>query len=409
MNRNAKWLVVVFVVALAARLLALAVWLPHMKPGVDLDSYRSLAQHLAAGKGFVAVSDAGRELPNVSRTPLYPLFLAGLIRIGGDRLGWFLAVQCVLGALTCLLAVVLGSRWLSRAGAVVSGLLVAIDPNSVMRCVDLRTETLFTLLLVAGLCLLVRPDPGWWCWAQGGCLWSLATLCRPIAMWLWLVVLILALTLRMSWPRRLACFAAFFLAFLPLEIVWVARNVRLTGHVFFTTISMCDLLQYRAAGVEATRTHQPLETVQERFVKELGDIQFFDGRAAFEARLQNYRRTAMRILFSAPLLAVKQTCMGWPKVLFGPGAHSIDSMLEKPGDPARWWPALYGLGLVLLVFLGVVGAIGWGRKAMWLWAVALYFVVLVGGPESNSRFRTPITPMLAVLAVASARSLRNAS
>lgn len=160
MNRNAKWLVVVFVVALAARLLALAVWLPHMKPGVDLDSYRSLAQHLAAGKGFVAVSDAGRELPNVSRTPLYPLFLAGLIRIGGDRLGWFLAVQCVLGALTCLLAVVLGSRWLSRAGAVVSGLLVAIDPNSVMRCVDLRTETLFTLLLVAGLCLLVRPDRG---------------------------------------------------------------------------------------------------------------------------------------------------------------------------------------------------------------------------------------------------------
>jgi hypothetical protein len=396
----------VFAVALVVRLLTLTFWLPRLRSDVDLDSYRSLAQHLAAGKGFVAISHAGQELPNVSRTPVYPLFLAALMRIGGDRLGLFLAVQCVLGAVTCLLTVMLASRWLSWAGATVAGLLVAIDPNSIVRCVDLRTETLFTLLLVAGACVLARRDKQWWGWLLGGFLWSLAALCRPIAVWLWVVALILAFTTRASWSNRFSYLALFLIAQLPLEGVWVARNARLTGQCFVSTIPICDLLMYRAAGVEAARTHQPLAVVQDRFLTDFGDIQFFDGRAAFDLRLQTCKRTVVRILSSAGALVAKQTIVGWAKVLFGPGARSIDNMLREPGSPSRWWPPLYTLGLIVTVVLSLVGAIKLGRETTLLCAVALYLVLLAGGPEGNSRFRTPVTPILAILVVAAVQTRR---
>jgi hypothetical protein len=395
----------VFAVALAVRLLTLTFWLPRLRPDVDLDSYRSLAQHVAAGKGFVAISDAGQELPNVSRTPVYPLFLAALMRVGGDKLGLFLAVQCVLGAVACLLTVMLASRWLSWAGATVAGLVVAVDPNSIVRCVDLRTETLFTLLLIGGACVLTWRDKQWWGWVLGGFLWSLAALCRPIAVWLWVVALILAFTTRASWPKRFSYLALFLIVYLPLEGVWAARNMRLTGRCFVSTIATYNLLMYRTAGVEAERTRQPLEVVQRRFLTDFGDIQFFDGRAAFDSKLQTYKRTAARILSSATALVAKQTIVGWVKVLFGPGARSIDNMLREPGSPPRWWPPLYTLGLIVAALLSLVGVIKLGREATMMCAVALYLVLLAGGPESNSRFRVPMTPVLAILAVAGAVSV----
>jgi hypothetical protein len=406
MKRLVITLAVVFAVALAIRLITLAVLLPNLKPDVDLDSYRSLARNLVAGKGFVAISEAGQELPNVSRTPVYPLFLAAMMKIGGDNLGLFLAAQCVLGAVVCALTALLASRWLSWGKALAAGLLVTVDPNSVVRCVDLRTETLFTLLLIGGGCALAWRDKRWWGWMLGGFLWSLAAMCRPIAMWLWVVALILALTVQVRWPQRLLYFAAFLVAFLPLEGVWAARNARLTGRAFVSTISACDLLLYRAGGVVAAQTHQPLETVQQRFLSDYGDVQFFDGRATFGVRLGAYRRVALHIILSAPALVAQQTFLGWVKVLVGPGAHSIDAMLREPRATARWWPVPYSLGLLLVSGLSILGAVRLRSGGVLLTALVLYFVILVGGPESNSRFRAPITPMLAVLAVAAVQQRR---
>ena len=51
----------------------------------DRDYYRALARSLAAGKGYVASDETGRELPHVGQTPVYPLFLAGLMKVGGPH------------------------------------------------------------------------------------------------------------------------------------------------------------------------------------------------------------------------------------------------------------------------------------------------------------------------------------
>lgn len=386
---------VVFVVALAIRLVTLAYFLPKLKPDVDLDAYRSLARSLAQGRGFVAPGPGGEVLPQVDRTPVYPSFLAGIMKIGGDRLGLFLAVQCVVGALVCALTVLLAARWLTPKVSALAGLLVALDPNSAVRCVDLRTETLFTLLVVAGACALFwRPDKTW-AWWLAGLTWSVATLCRPIAIGLWAVALLAVVLQRQRW----LCFAAFAAGFLSLILLWSARNDVLTGRWFFSTAATYNLYIVRASGVEAEQQGISHNEMQDRFAPRFLYVEYFKDRESFEAGLRDCRHAAREILMLSPGLAVKQFVLGWFKVLFGPGARSIENSLRESEGVAKVWPVLYAIALAAVAIAAVVGAYRLGRPALLLPLLAIYFTLLSGGGGGNSRFRTPITPMLTILAV----------
>src|ERR1035438_1866960 len=223
--------ILVFAVALLLRLSVVALLLPQLRPDQNPDYYRELGRNVALGKGFVAPPADGRELPDINRPPAYPVFLAGLITIFGDRLGVLLVANCTLAAIGCALTVILASRWLRPGGALIAGLLTAVDPNSVMRSCLVMTETLFTLFLLAGICLLVWRRDKNYAWWLCGALWALATLCRAVAMWLPLVALAAALLWRMR-PRQVFFF---LIGFLPLVGLWVGRNAALTGHCFFST------------------------------------------------------------------------------------------------------------------------------------------------------------------------------
>jgi hypothetical protein len=396
MSHRTKMCLAVFGVAVVVRLTCLAYWMPKLNPDVDMDSYRSLARSVVAGKGFVAAGPNGQEMPDVGRTPLYPLFLAGLTKLGGDRVGVFLTVQCVLWGAISWLTILLAARWLSWNRALAAGLLVALDPNAVMRGLDLRTETLFTLVLLGGTCVLAwRNERPWdWCWT--GLLWSLASLCRPIAMWLVAVALLLSIL----WHRRLACFAMFLVGFLPLIGIWVARNAALTGEYFFSSNSTDYLLLSWAAGVDADRRGVDVVTVQDELRHRVGTVEFFDDREAFARRLQKSLRTSRRVLSSAPLIALKEAALGCGKLLLGPGQRTLEPSLLKPEASSRWWPPLYSVALLVVLVLSVVGVWKLGHSALLPGILLLYFVALAGGPVSYSRYRVPITPFLAVLAVA---------
>jgi 4-amino-4-deoxy-L-arabinose transferase-like glycosyltransferase len=409
-NRNAKFLIGLFAFALALRLVTLVSVLPKLRPDTDPDSYRSLGENLADGRGFIAVAPNTQELRNVARTPVYPFFLAVLMWLGGDRLGLFLTAQCFLGALTCILTALLAARWLRPSISLLTGLLVAIDPNSILRCSDLRTETLFTLLLLAGACLIAwRPNKSW-SWFAAGLFWSLAALTRPIAVWIWLVaLLILALSgagvpptnlCRDKFRRSAWFFIIFLVGYFPLEGAWAARNHALTGRCFISTISTYNLLMYRTAGIKAEQGGETLEEAQQEFRAQYGDIQFVENRERFNQSLHEYQRIASEELFSTPLVLTKQAVVGAVKLLLGPGVRALDTSLSQTEPSSRWWPPVYSAALLVVVLLSLLGVkrLEWGSMVPVL--LLLYFVALSSGPESNSRFRVPITPLLAVLATA---------
>jgi hypothetical protein len=398
-STTAKGSVAVFVVALALRLITLASVAPALRPDVDMDSYRSLARSLAEGKGFVAEAPNGRELPNVARTPVYPLFLAGLICVGGDRLGLFLVVQCVLGAFTCALAFLITTRWLRLWPSALAGLLVAVDPNSILRCSDLRTETLFTLLVICAAWLMVWRSDRSWGWFASGLLGSLAALTRPIAVWIWVVALIVVVVQRIPWRSRMLYSAAFLAGFVPLIAVWAARNHAVSGRYFVSSISTYNLM-FRAGGIEAELQGRKMEDIEQEFRKQYGDIEFVESRERFEQSLRAYQRAAISTFTRSPWIAFKQAVLGWGKLLFGPGAHALDNARSQAGPVTRSWSLIYVLALIAVALLSVVGAWRLGREAIVPVLLALYFIGLAGGPESNSRFRVPVTPLLAVLAAA---------
>jgi hypothetical protein len=396
MSHRAKLCLAVFGVAVVVRLVCLAYWMPKLNPGVDMDSYRSLARNVVAGKGFVAPAPDGREMPNVGRPPLYPLFLAGLITLSGDRLAVFLTVQCVLWGVVSALTTVLAARWLPWNRSTVAGLLVALDPNAVMRGLDLRTETLFSLLLLGGVCLLAWRSERPLAWFWTGLLWSLTSLCRPIGLWLWIIALVLTIV----WHRRAACFAMFLVGFLPLVGLWVARNAMMTGKCFFSSNSTDYLLLSWAAGVDADQRGIDIVTAQNELRHRVGTVEFFDDRESFAHRLENSFRTSRQILSSAPLIALKEAMLGCGKLLLGPGQKTLDPSLLKPEPPSRWWPPLYSLALLVVVVLSIVGVCRLGWTALLPGILVLYFVVVAASPVTYSRYRVPVIPLLAVLAVA---------
>jgi hypothetical protein len=241
-------------------------------------------------------------------------------------------------------------------------------------------------------------------------------------LWIWVVAVVVIGMCRCSWRNRALCLAAFLVGFLPLLGLWVARNYTHTGCRFVSSISSYNLLMYRAAGVEAQVEGRQLEDVQRDYRARFGDIQYVEDPTRFQQSLAAYRRAAMVALCRSPVALAEQTLLGWGKLLFGPAVRALGNSLGQSEPPSRtvaaqqrgptgtsfgqseppsmWWAPLYGLALLAAALLSVVGARRLKSESVLPVVLILYFVALAGGPESNSRFRVPVTPMLAVLAVA---------
>ena len=91
------------------------------------------------------------------RDPGYPLFLAGWLKFSPQWDAWYSAVlmsQGLLSALSVVLALCLGRRWMPMRWLAAAGILMAIWPHSVSIGSFLLTETLFGFLCVLGMFLL---------------------------------------------------------------------------------------------------------------------------------------------------------------------------------------------------------------------------------------------------------------
>ena len=143
-DRRDSWLV--FLLALAVRLAFVLLAYPRVEPNFRTpDGYDIIAANLAAGRGFRL---EGSSLAAAERLPVYPTFLAAsMLVFGPSPLPWQVA-QCVLGAVTCAIVLVVARRWASRAGALAAAMFCALHPTLVLYTARPLTETLYILLLV---------------------------------------------------------------------------------------------------------------------------------------------------------------------------------------------------------------------------------------------------------------------
>jgi 4-amino-4-deoxy-L-arabinose transferase-like glycosyltransferase len=228
------FLTLLFAVAFAVRL-GTVVALRDVRVGpqgiacADDVEFNTIAAHLAAGKGYT--NAAG--LPTSMRAPGFPVFLAALYSVVGERPPVAYLTFCLLGAASCLLTYLLARELFSEGWARLAGVLAAVNlPHAYFAAVYV-SENLFVPLLILSAWLVVRhlKRDSFPSLVAAGIVLGYAALTRPFA--LLLLPAFLAAVVWSQWRQRswlLTPAAALVVSFFAVILPWTARNYRVFGH-----------------------------------------------------------------------------------------------------------------------------------------------------------------------------------
>ena len=201
----------------------------------DQDGYRRLGAVLAATGKFTRFPDARPFVPEVIRTPVYPLFLATIYKFAGMRQLPVALAQTALFAAICLLVFAIARRMASDAVALGAAALTALFPPIPYFGALVMTEVWTTFLFTASMWTLFRAVESGRAlsWAACGVLIALTTLSRPVFVLfpvalagVGLVLFPLAGVTRRPSPRSwMILLAAFAVAMVP----WMSYNYATLG------------------------------------------------------------------------------------------------------------------------------------------------------------------------------------
>ncbi|MEP0841476.1 MAG: glycosyltransferase family 39 protein, partial [Phycisphaerae bacterium] len=362
----------------------------------DAGEYVALARGLAWTGRYVQISSAGQPLsgPDTWRTPGYPLFLAVVMRIVGDRpAGLLLAQQLLAVAAVPLLWLILrrvtAPRW-----AFLAALAFCFDPFRLYYALWLMSETLFTAVLILACLLWLRfrrpcaavpaqdrlgpheaegsknQDPRFPIAAPFllGFLSAALVLIRPIALPLPILVVVGMILVSLI-PRRrnqppgpdppsairrvgpaVACLLGVAVTLWP----WLLRNHRLTGHVALSQQSGASLAYHKVLDVILWSEGRARDRFDPAVAAEV--------RSRIDRRLREAWRRRV-----GPLTAEQEASLDWHALNFGGRlADGLDPFvasrllwsigLETLADHP--WAAMKCLtvqGLLMLIFpLGLV-------------------------------------------------------
>lgn len=422
------WLIVILLAALAGRM----GWIisrptddATLQALPDQVEYLTLAQNLRAGHGLVFYDDRFADNVYAYRTPGYPLFVAAF----GANVPVVRAAQAVLDASTAwaagLLALAVLPGHLARRGMLLAALAVALNPLLVYFCGLLLSETLFTAQLAWGMVLLVaggqggrlrveptgspahadpaspeRPWTGTLLWLAGGALLATTGLVRPSAAPLAVLMGVAAAlacrptrasgrpAFRPRWPLPVA--TTMLLLTAAALVPWGYRNKQLLGDWILTTTNGGATL-WDGFNPDATGASDQAR------LKKMPQLQYLDERSRSHYLEQRARTFIAENPRRAVDLAVAKAARTW-------------SPVPLSADYGTWRNRLiagaYAIPLFLLALLGLWRSeIGGFRKAF-LVLPAVYFTLVHMASVGSIRYRVPVEPALAVLAVAGLLSLR---
>lgn len=430
-------LVLLFALAVTLRLFVFGYMVhePRKFFAQDSDGYNQRAINLVQHGVF-----AGEEQPpftaDLLRTPAYPAFLAAVYWAVGYMPAAVIALQALIGGLCVVLTVLLARELRAPpAAAWLAGLLVAVEPLSVLYTNRLLTEIPFTTVLLAAVWTLVRFWRGgrpWWLLGSAA-LMALAALIRPISQFLPIALLpLFVLAAGRPRLRSLGWGVVFVALSLALTNTWAVRNYQQTGLWTISNIGDANLMFYRARAVLATREGIGQEQARDRLQAEIKAIVAERNLSASET-VELQRRQAFDVMLSYPGTTLLIHAKGLLRILFDPGYSAVCTMLDRQNvalecfpeqqysmeEPGMIGKAFGKLGQMDALQLGtllfstlllgasylaaVVGLLAMVRRREWLPLALLllliaYFLVLSAGPEGHNRFRLPFVPYYAIAA-----------
>ncbi|TRZ99887.1 MAG: hypothetical protein D4R81_08615 [Nitrospiraceae bacterium] len=374
MNRS-RAIVAVFAGALLVRILFNVYLVGMDNPGFALfpdgEEYDALARSLAAGTGFEV-----DHAPNTFRPPGYPFFLAAIYALGGLSYPAVKIVQSAIGALTCVVILLIGERLFSRRVGVIAASIAAVYPFLVVYTGFLLSETVFVFLSSVFLYALARLrekcSVGWAAFA--GLILGLMNLTRPMTLLLPILLLFWA-WIEFGDKRRAVVIVGIIAGVMLLSMApWVLRNHRVTNSFILVTGHNWERL-YAGNNPAILRDSEAI------------------GGSIDPERVEDYRAAYLsfmgRLLRHEPLELLR---------LEGHKLKRFWSVLPKTSERDRIVSACsYGLLLPLFI-VGMYLSLRSQQKPWILFAWILNFCLMALITHGSTRFRLPVEPAVILFA-----------
>lgn len=352
----------------------------------DSFTYLAPAKMLLQGFGFAAKPG----VPEVLRTPVYPLLLAAF----GTRVTPVIVLQHAIN-IALGVGIYCFARRQGRFVALAAALLFAIDPPTLHYANKVLTETLFTALLFVSFAIAGRA-PVW-----HGLLAGILVITRPVAIAYFVVA-------AFFYGRRRAA-AIFVAAALVVPLAWATRNKVVAGNFTVSVIGANNLLLHRAAGAMAIADEgdfdKDLVTEQRDLQQEADDViertlHVADAEELPEGvRAPYYSALARRVILQHPIAFGLLTLRGILVNVFDSDWDSMWIVSRLDGRTIEL--ALDALAAVVFA-LAVAGIVVlWRRErrlALLLAGTACYFLLISAGAEAEARFRVPVVPQIVIAA-----------
>jgi 4-amino-4-deoxy-L-arabinose transferase-like glycosyltransferase len=372
----------------------------------DTAGYQTLAKDLGA---FTSKSNPHFGL-SMLRTPVYPLYLSFTHLITGSRVIGPMILQVLVGVAVVYVTYRLALTLFGRSVALCAAAILAIDPVSVIYSSLILTETLYSFFLVCAVLLLWRPqDNRWTRGLAAGVLLGLATLTRPVSIYLSVVLAIGYLVLERENLRKAGLMAlTFLIGFGVVAGGWIIRNDVMGGVATISTIEGYNILYYRAVGALQEGDHLTQSKAHHKLAKELKHE--LPPHATPGQVDKTEESLGTKIIREHVTGYVKEAVKGGGRLVFGPGnAELVTATAGHATDLVDGYAVVYLIGCYLLGLFGLWSAWRSYRLRMCVLPllVIIYTVIVSSGLEAYSRFRVPIMPFFAVLAGVGALAIVN--
>ncbi len=373
------------------------------------------------------------------RTPVYPLFLAGIYSVFGHKPSVAIIFQLILSSLTCILVYYIGEVFIRRGVGFIAGLLLALDFPTAIYGNLIMTDMLFTFLFLASIYFILKL------FREGkrkhliysAILLGAAALCRQVVIYfVFVMVLSFIVVYRRSIVKGLLNYCIYVLIFLAAVSPWAIRNYIVYDNFSFSIAQGGNLLFYNAAYLEANKRggYEHLDAIRQEMKEETDKIFVERGVSSPFEKAKIYQELAVERILSAPALYTRIHLIGALKIFATPtfllserifGA-SLDepiamakgkslltgNFFEASRDLGRYfiqnWKLLSYLPFLLLYLLFIYFLAGYGlgktRKEKNLAAIFFLFLLIIVynaltvGQHGAARFRIPLMPYIDLIA-----------
>ncbi|MGA1867631.1 MAG: ArnT family glycosyltransferase [bacterium] len=390
----------------------------------DSHGYETLAINLIKFQKFSS-KKLPPYIPNMFRTPLYPIYLAIIFFITtGTKHPIFSCLgQAIISTLSIFLVVQFARHFFSRKIAFVTGILLAIEPIDIIFCSFLMSEILFSLFFIVtfisftiyldnfALNSLIVP---------GICL-GLATLTRPISLYYIAILIFLIILNRAtrSLKHSLLLFSIFFITLSP----WILRNI-----IVFREASLCNIQKFSVNYYEIPAMEQYLKGIPINNARSSIEEDTFPNICNYVERIakEPIEYIHLRLLWFARILFD----LGDGIFLFkgtdnfigvnAPPRSTISRLIKGEYDGIKQYMVKfshthsliksiflkiflvgYFLFLFIIYLFSIIGIINLFRKELFIalfFSLTLFYFLLIPGSVSSARFRINLIPIFMILA-----------